>query len=68
MVEIDFNGLSIQSSEEFCQRLCNEQGILVLPAETFLWNNGFRIVLTCTEEALRECMNRIEEFVNSLKV
>jgi len=53
----------IENSIVFAEKLAREQGVLVIPAESFMSQNGFRIVLCNPKSVLEECMDRIKIFV-----
>lgn len=64
MIALDVNQLKeIETSKQFTEKLIEEEGVLVLPAECFLGTNGFRIVLCNPKEVLEECLNRLEQFI-----
>jgi len=55
----------IASSKEFAEKLAREQGVLVMPAEAFMSQGAFRVVLCHPKRVLEECLSRIQEFVSS---
>jgi len=63
MITIDHSILDIPNSIEFSEKLAKEQGVLVMPAEAFLSEKGFRVVLCQPVYIIEECMNRIKNFV-----
>ncbi|MGE5627125.1 MAG: pyridoxal phosphate-dependent aminotransferase [Solirubrobacterales bacterium] len=55
-------------SDEFCERLLKEAGVAIVPGTAFgTGGEGFiRISYAYSMEQLKECVSRIEKFVNSL--
>jgi tyrosine aminotransferase len=63
MVAIDFTNMDVKSSVEFAQKLAQEEGVLIMPAEAFLSHSAFRIVLCHPIHVIEECMDRIKSFI-----
>lgn len=63
MVAIDFTNMDLKSSVEFAQKLAQEEGVLIMPAEAFLSHSAFRIVLCHPIHVIEECMDRIKSFI-----
>lgn len=56
------------NSDEFCERLLKEAGVAIVPGTAFgTGGEGYiRISYAYSMEQLKECVSRIEKFVNSL--
>lgn len=65
MISLDFSNMDIKDSITFAQKLVQEQGVIVLPAEAFLSHSGFRVVLCHPVHIIEECMDRLKEFVEN---
>ena len=53
-------------SEDFCQRLCSEQRVLLNPSGMYGGEGYVRINLATSHEVLAEALERIKRFVDSL--
>ncbi|CAG9322345.1 unnamed protein product [Blepharisma stoltei] len=69
MILIDTNAFrDIPNSEVFAEKLAAEEGLMLLPAECFSSESGFRIVICNPIEVLEDSMDRIKEFVKRHKI
>jgi len=55
------------SDEEFCTRMIREVAVAAVPGSCFGCPGHIRISYCCSDEALEEGLNRMEEFLASLK-
>lgn len=54
------------SSEEFCLRLIDEEGVALVPGSCFAAEGFVRLSYCCADDALEEGLNRLERFVKRL--
>ena len=66
-VDVSETGLN---SEEFAYKLLEKHHVAVVPGVAYgeKYNNYVRIAFTLKQELLEEAMNRLESFIDSLKV
>lgn len=62
MVGIDVDVLDIANDLEFCEKLYQEESVLVLPGQCFKIQNFFRVVLCPPPAQLKEAFERMREF------
>eukprot|EP00358_Blepharisma_japonicum_P004679 CAMPEP_0202948486 /NCGR_PEP_ID=MMETSP1395-20130829/13517_1 /ASSEMBLY_ACC=CAM_ASM_000871 /TAXON_ID=5961 /ORGANISM="Blepharisma japonicum, Strain Stock R1072" /LENGTH=405 /DNA_ID=CAMNT_0049650593 /DNA_START=11 /DNA_END=1228 /DNA_ORIENTATION=+ len=63
MISIDLEAFEdFGNSIIFAEKLAREQGVLVLPGESFMSHSAFRVVLCQSRAVLEECMDRIKNF------
>ena len=55
----------IHSSQQFAEKLAWEQGVITMPAECFLSDSAFRIVLCNSREVLADSCDRIAQFLHA---
>lgn len=58
------------SSDEFCNRLIDEAGLVVIPGDAFgEYGEGYvRMSFAVSDETITEGLNRLDMFMNKLKI
>ena len=63
MVGIDISSLAdIKDDSDFCQKILNEQNVMLLPGTCFGAKNFFRVVFCAPEPKLLEFVDRLATF------
>jgi tyrosine aminotransferase len=65
MVTVKMAEVEFEDTIQFAQKFAEEQGVIIMPAEAFLSNSAFRVVLCHPIEVLQECVERLKEFVRA---